>query len=144
MTTRSACYHAWSARLERHRIPTLIDYLRTMKTIPSPEQFSLVEPIWHSHLHGLKIELMDYQGMPKLDELKDALILGILKRFKDGGTFVWFIHSIPTRTQVHSILSLVDLVHKLPELETAGWDLSSADLTSKRSIHITNETMCNV
>ena len=144
IATRYACYYAWSARLERHRIPTLINYLRTEKAVPTPEQFSLVEPIWHSQLQDLRIETTEYPGTPTLDELNDAMKSGILRVMRNGLTSIWFVHSVPTRTQIHSILSLVDLGHRMKELEDAGWDLSSADLTSKRSIHIINETMNKV
>lgn len=139
ISTRYACYYAWSARLERHRIPTLIEYLRTEGAVPTPEQFSLFEPIWHSQLQDLRIEPKDYPGTPTLEELNEALKLGILRRMDNGTTSIWFVHAVPTRTQIHSILSLVDLGHFMTELEGLGWDLSSADLKSKRSVHIMNK-----
>ena len=139
MATRYACYYAWSARLERHRISTLIDYLRSRKAVPTPEQFSLFEPIWHSQLYDLKIEPTDYHGTPSLEELHEALNTGILRRMEKGVMSMWFIHGVPTRTQIHSVLSLVGMGHWVSELEGAGWDLSSADLKSKRSVHITSE-----
>lgn len=139
MATRYACYYAWSAKLERHQIPTLIDYLRTRKAVPTPEQFSLFEPIWHSSLYNLKIEPSDYHETPSLNELHEALSTGILKRMENGITSIWFVHNVPTRTQIQSVLSLVHLGHRMTELEGVGWDLSSADLKSKRSLHITNE-----
>ena len=44
MATRQACYYAWSAKLERHQLPTLVNYLRIKKSVPTPEQFSLFDP----------------------------------------------------------------------------------------------------
>lgn len=145
IATRQACYYAWSATLEKHQLASLLSFIGTTQTVPTPEQFSLVEPILHSNHHALRIEPYRLKTAPPIEQIEEALSTGILKQQQEvgGGVAVWLVQGVPTRTQLASIFELVGLREWVVELEKNGWDIDSADLLSAKSIQIVDDSKDN-
>lgn len=143
LATRQACYYAWSATLEKHQLSALLSFIRTMQTVPTPEQFSLVEPIWASDNHILRIEPYRLKTVPSIEQVEEAFSTGIIKQRTDRGIAVWLVQGVPTRVQVVSIFELAGLGEFVTELEKRGWDIDSADLLSAMSIQISDDSKEN-
>lgn len=143
MATRQACYYAWSATLEKHQLASLLSFIGTTQTVPTPEQFSLVEPIWHSSHYVLRIEPYRLKTIPPIEQIEEALSTGILKQQTGKGMAVWLVQGVPTRTQLTSIFELAGLRGWVTELEKKGWDLDSADLLSATSVQIIDDSKDN-
>ena len=143
MATRQACYYAWSATLEKHQLASLLSIIGTTRTVPTPEQFSLVEPIWYSSYYALRIEPYRLRTVPSIEQIEEALSTGILKQQTGKGMAVWLVQGVPTRTQLASIFELVGLREWVSELEKKGWDIDSADLLSATSVQIVDDSKDN-
>lgn len=143
IATREACYYAWSATLEKHQLTSLLSFISTKQTVPTPEQFSLIEPIWNPDHPTLRIEPYRLKTVPSIEQVEDAFSKGIIKQRAGKGIAIWFVQGVSTKMQLASVFELVGLGEYVMELEKKGWDIDSADLLSARSIQIIDDSKDN-
>ena len=143
IATREACYYAWSATLEKHQLTSLLSFISTKQTVPTPEQFSLMEPIWNRDHPILRIEPYRLKTVPSIEQVEEAFSKGIIKQGTGKGIAIWFVQGVSTKMQLASVFELVGLGEYVMELEKKGWDVDSADFLSARSIQIIDDSKDN-
>lgn len=135
---RQSCRYALTAVLSRHQLPLLIDALKG-NAVPTPEEFSLTEPIaiLERKLAYLEPFEATLQIAVSVADLEQAKSRGYLSKTIDGVECMWLVKGSSTRAHLAGMLRFEGIREAvLTELEKRGWDLDGSDLTSDRSIFI--------
>lgn len=135
---RQSCRYALTAVLSRHQLPLLIDVLKG-GAVPTPEEFSLTEPITILERRLAYLEPFEatLHGTVSVAELERARSRGYLSRVIDGLECLWLVKGSSPRAHLAGMLRVEGIDEAaLTVLEKRGWDLDGSDLTSDRSIFI--------